>query len=225
MQEPGDLKDQSRPQMSRMFPIGIVVSQETMAPRRVQVRLPEIHTDIADEDLPYYRVLQPPSIGGHNGASGQYSTIAVGTQVQVTLYDEQGYHGIVQGCLPNTSNDIQGDNIHGWRDEKGNSVDTDADGNMTITSYAGATIILAGDTLTVDITNLTLKIGDMIITADSLMESINTYGMHANVWDINAVSPAIVDSVGGAAAPNVAAPTLTPPTLPATPDVANMTDI
>ena len=225
MQEPASMRKMGEFQLSQFFPLGIVISQEAKAPRRVQVRIPELHTDIPDADLPYYRVLMSNDISGHNGAAGRYSTLTPGTQVQVMLYDAQGYNGVVQGWLANTSNDIQGENLYGYRDEKGNSFAVDAEGTMTLTSAGGGVIKLTTDgSLDLVLKALNIHVGDFTISGDMLTMLLDTLNQTADTITISGSTVAITDGEGGGGG-SASAPTLTPVEMPEAPDVADKVDM
>lgn len=221
MQEPGLLRESQQPQLASMFPVGYVISQETKAPRRVQVRIPQFHTGIPDEDLPYYRVLHPVDAMGHNGRTKQWATLPPGTEVQVALYDPRGYNGVVMGVLPNATNGYDGDDLYGHSDDFGNSFSVAKDGTMTMTDSTGATVKLGGGKLTIRVNEFDLQAGTLTINGQTVNITVTTWNHTGTDYHVTASNPQITDTSSGSGS----APTLTPPTLPQAPNVANKTDI
>ncbi len=226
MQEPSSLREQSGFSLAQAFPVGIVISQEEAPPRRVQVRIPVLHTDVEDEDLPYFRVGLPLTISGQDGRSAQYTTIAAGTEVQCILYDPRGYSGAVLCQFANTKNDIgKPEDLYGWRDDAGNSLNVTKEGDTAFTGAGGANLTLTKDNvLTITAKDLVLNIGDITITAENFAETITTITSTSQTWTVNSDNPEINDSEGGGGGEGQA-PDITAPELPDRPDVANKKDM
>lgn len=226
MQEPSSMRDQNRELLSQVFPIGVVIKQEEEAPRRVQVRIPVLHTDIEDEDLPFFRVMLPLTATGQDGRSGSYVTIAQGTEVQCILYDPRGYSGAIFGMFANTKTDIaKADDVHGWRDDAGNSFNVDKEGDMTLTGAGGSSVVMTKDNaITVTCQELTLNIGNISITAEELTELITNISSTSQSWEISSAAPNIKDGAGGGGGSGTA-PDITAPELPDRLDVSNKKDM
>lgn len=221
MQEPGQLQELMATQLAKLFPEGIVIKQEDVAPYRVQVRIPQYHTGIEDEDLPYYRVGFSTTVSGHNGRGGHFSTLTPGTQVICLVYDPRGYNGIVWLVLPNKSNDIKDGDLHGWRDDTGNSFRVAQDGTMTLQGLSGAKVWMTptGE-VHADLEALHLHVGDLTMSGEMLTFLFTQLITNASTWTVNASTPTINESGSTGTGP-----TLTPVTLPSTPDVSNKTDM
>lgn len=221
MQEPDQLREMGAFNIATFFPEGTVIKQEDVAPYRVQVRIPQYHTGIPDEDLPYYRVGYSPSVSGHNGRGGQFSTLTPGTQVICLVYDARGYNGLVFLVLPNKANDIKDGDLYGYRDDKGNSFRVGQDGTMTLTGMSGAKVWLDPQgALHAELSELHVHAGDMTLSGEMLTVLFTQIAQTAQDWNVDASNPTFTEGGGSGTAP-----TLTPVELPAAPDVANKTDM
>lgn len=221
MQEPGQLREMMGTQLARIFPEGVVIKQEEVAPYRVQVRIPLYHTGVSDEDLPYYRVGFPTTASGHNGRGGHFSTLTPGTHVVCLIYDSRGYNGIVFLVLGNNSNDIKDGSVYGYRDDFGNHFRVDAEGNMVMTSKDGASVsMLADGKIKMVANDLELNIGGITINAETISMLATGITQTAQDWQVDASNPIITEGGDSGEAPQ-----LTVVELPETPDVANKTDM
>lgn len=220
MQEPGQLKEDGLPQIAKLFPQGFVIKQEEEAPYRVQVRIPQYHTGIEDDDLPYYRVGVSTDGNGHNGRSGKFYELTPGTEVICLVYDARGYNGVIVWILPSKKYDIKNGDVHGWRDDAGNEFRVAKDGKMTMTDSGGAKVSMGGGVIDIEASEFHLRVGDLTLSGEMFTALFEQMTQTAQTWNVDASNPTITEGGGSGSAPE-----LTPPDLPPAPDVANKTDM
>lgn len=213
MQEPATLRGMAKGGGSSTFPEGILIamSQED-GYIYAQVRIPGIHTDVADDALPKYRVLIANEQTGHNGANAlKLTRLMPGAVVQMLLYDEYGYNGVVLGSFATAAQETGV--LHGWSDSLGNTLKFMEDNSVAYTHPSGTKLVIsvAGD-VTIDAKSYTVRSTDMTLHATNM-------SLIADNFSLESANPTIKDGEGGAASPT--APTLTAPEVPDAPDVSN----
>jgi hypothetical protein len=92
---------------------------------RVQVRVPLLHREILDEDLPWARPLLTFAATGMSGAAGSIRVPQIGSKVALQFLDDSLYNPLYLGDIADTNTvpqELLADypNAYGWIDAAGN---------------------------------------------------------------------------------------------------------
>lgn len=213
MQEPATLRNMAKGGGSSTFPEGILIAMsQADGYIYAQVRIPGIHTDVPDDALPKYRVLIANEQTGHNGANAlKLMKLMPGSVVQMLLYDEYGYNGVVLGSFATAAQEAGV--LHGWSDSLGNTLKFMEDASVTYTHPSGTKLVISAEgDVTLDAKSYTVRSTDMSLQATNM-------SLIATNWNVESTNPTIKDGSGGPASPS--APELTAPEVPDAPDVSS----
>jgi len=181
----------------KLFAALVVFNNDPQKQCRIRVRIPELHREYADGDLPW--AIQYSNYTG-NGITGKVEVPEKGSWVWVSFLDDEGYSlAYIAGAqFPSTiPNELKANypNVHGWIDRYNNLWKIDfSTGEIKLIHRSGTTIQINNSG------NLTILSGvaDINVTGNASIKASGNVNLHAGgAIDINGSSTLNIHGSGG----------------------------